>query len=693
MESTKSGSQPPAGVRAPVVLPPSESETPSKRKRIKHLVFGKPRDLADRSIFHHMALIPFLAWVGLGADGLSSSAYGPEEAFRTLGEHTYLAAGLALLTGFTVFIIASAYSLIIDQFPHGGGGYVVSTKLLGERVGVVSGCALLVDYILTITVSISAAGDAIFSFIPRDGHWWIFHLNEAMWGNMKLALEIVSILLLTTLNIRGVKESVLALTPIFLVFIVTHIALIGSGIFSHVTVLPVVAHNVTSGISHDLSTIGIGGILLLLVHAYSMGGGTYTGIEAVSNGLPIMREPRVRTARRTMLYMGVSLAFTAAGLLLCYLLFNVKPQEGRTLNAVLADALSAKWPMGSTFAFITIFSEGALLVVAAQAGFIDGPRILANMANDSWVPRRFAALSDRLTTRNGVLLMSLAALAALLYTRGDVRHLVVMYSINVFLTFSLSMFAMLRYWVATPDRSKHRKTRIGLFGTGFVMCALILGITIYEKFAVGGWITLLVTSLFIGLCYLIRAHYNSVSAQFKQVDQQLKRLEMLTVGKGIAPGPLDTNQPTAVLLVGSYSGVGIHTILNIHRSFTGYFKNILFVSIGVIDSGAFKGEDEMDALKKNTEAGLQSYVDLSRKLGFQADYRMAMGTEVVIEAERLCLDIAREGGRCVFFTGQVIFRKERWYHKPLHNQTAFAIQKRLQWQGLTMVILPIRVEG
>src|ERR1700758_5741914 len=122
-------------------------------EKLKQFVLGKPRDIHDPNVFHHVSLIAFLAWIGLGADGLSSSAYGPDEAFRALGEHTYLAVALALATAFTVFVISYAYSKIIEHFPSGGGGYVVATKLLGAEFGVISGSALLVDYVLTISVS------------------------------------------------------------------------------------------------------------------------------------------------------------------------------------------------------------------------------------------------------------------------------------------------------------------------------------------------------------------------------------------------------------------------------------------------------------------------------------------------------------------------------------------------------------
>ncbi|MDP2807795.1 MAG: amino acid permease, partial [bacterium] len=168
----------------------------------------------DPKIFHKISLVALLAWIGLGADGLSSSSYGPEEAFRALGTHTYLAIFLAIATGLTVWVISYSYSKIIEHFPHGGGGYIVATHTLGEKAGVVSGSALLVDYILTITVSIAACGAALFSFLPI--HYHIY----------KIPFCALLIVILIILNLRGVKESVTALTPIFIVFFLTHILMI-----------------------------------------------------------------------------------------------------------------------------------------------------------------------------------------------------------------------------------------------------------------------------------------------------------------------------------------------------------------------------------------------------------------------------------------------------------------------------------
>ena len=658
---------------------PAESDGDAPRasvaQRVRRFLVGRPRDLTDRSIFHRLALIPLLAWVGLGADGLSSSAYGPEEAFLALGGHNHLALVLAVVSAITVLVISTAYGFIIEEFPAGGGGYSVATKLLGPHVGVISGCALLVDYILTITVSVAAAGDAIFSLAP---HLHIF---------FKYFLEVVFIFGLTVLNLRGAKESILALLPVFLLFLATHVVLIGAGIFfgwrdAHATVAPVMA-----GPTGSPSTLGLFAMLLLLARAYSLGGGTYTGIEAVSNGMPIMREPRVQTARRTMLYMAISLSLTAAGLLVCFYLRDIHPVAGKTLNAVLAEDIGRRTHLGSVFTFLTLLAEGTLLVVAAQAGFLDGPRILANMAVDSWVPRRFAGLSERLTTQNGIVLVGGAALVALVYTQGNVKDLVVMYSVNVFLTFTLSMFAMLRFWrKAKPKPARKRRTL--LFATSCCLCGTILVITVMEKFVEGAWLTIVVTGTAVMICIVIHRHYAGVSARLTALDS------VLDLPPPTPPPPvpaLAPKEPTAAVLVGGYGGVGIHTLLSVLRTFPGYFKNFVFLSVGVVDSGVFKGIDEIDALRAKTESDLAKFVAFAERQGLPCISRVGIGTEVASTAEELCDEVAREFPRTVFFASKVVFPQEEWFHRVLHNETAMSIQRRLRGQGRTLVVLPVQV--
>jgi amino acid transporter len=647
--------------------------------RLRRLLFGAPRDLRDPRTYHTISLVALLAWVGLGADGLSSSAYGPDEAFRALGSHTYLALALALATAVTVLIISLAYSQIIAHFPFGGGGYVVATKLLGPTAGVVSGTALVVDYMLTIAVSIASAADQVFSVLPAGA------------AEHKLAVEAFAIGLLVVLNLRGVKESVTVLAPIFGLFLVTHAILIVGGIGGHAAAVPRVAHEVGGGFHSGLAVLGLVGLGRIFMRAYSMGAGTYTGIEAVSNGLQIMREPKVRTARQTMLYMSVSLALTAGGIMVCYLLFHISPEPGKTMNAVLLDRFAGAWrpggvPLGSAFVVLALVAEAALLFVAAEAGFIDGPRVMANMATDSWLPHRFSQLSSRLTMQNGVLLMGGASLLVLYYTRGDITALVTMYSINVFVTFSLSQLGMLRYWAGRTAPGRARG--LAIHGVAFAMCAGILVGTLIEKGRQGGWITLVVTGALVGVCFWIRHHYEEARRSLRTLDDALSDLPLTPHAE---PPPLDRKQPIAVALVGPYGGLGLHVVLDSQRLFPEHSRQFLFVSAGVVDSATMKGVEEVDRVAAETETSLRRYVEFARSLGFSAEYRMSMGTEAVPQLEQLALSIVREFPRAIFFASRLVFQEERWYQRFLHNETPFEIQRRLQLSGLNTIVMPVRV--
>jgi hypothetical protein len=429
----------------------------------------------------------------------------------------------------------------------------------------------------------------------------------------------------------------------------------------------------------------------VFVKAYSMGAGTYTGIEAVSNGLQIMREPRVRTARVTMTYMSLSLAVTAGGILIGYLLFHVQPERGQTLNAVLLGRFAGGWrplglPLGHVFVVVTLAAEAALLFVAAQTGFIDGPRVMGNMAVDSWLPRRFAQLSSRLTMQNGVVLMGAAAIAVLFYTRGDVTALVVMYSINVFVTFSLSQLGMLRYW--WKKREAGRRRGFAIHGVALVLCLGILAGTIVVKGAEGGWVTLVVTALVIALCFWVRRHYDEAGRSLRRLDEVMEGLPLTAHAE---PPPLDPKQPVAVALVSSFGGLGVHVVLDSQRLFPGQFRQFVFVSVAVVDSATMKGVEEVDRVAAETEAMLRRYVTLARGLGFPAESRMAVGTEAVSALEELCVQVHREHRRALFFASRLVFEEERWYQRFLHNETAHEIQRRLQFRGLHAIILPVRV--
>jgi hypothetical protein len=286
--------------------------------------------------------------------------------------------------------------------------------------------------------------------------------------------------------------------------------------------------------------------------------------------------------------------------------------------------------------------------------------------------------------------MGVSSLAALLYTGGDVGKLVVMYSINVFLTFSLSLFGMTKKTIAERKSMPLGSwlKRLSTFLVGFLLCAVILVITVAEKFGEGGWLTLVVTAVVVGLCFLIRRHYRAVRARLMSLYRDVSNLDDGTR----APLPIARyDAPTACVLVSSYDGVGIHTVLNVFRAFPNHFKNLVFVSVGVIDSGGFKGGDSVEALEAQTVATLKRYCSLATTLEMPSTYKLEIGTDAVAEAEKVCRRVMAEFPVVTFIGGKIIFAREKWFQRFLHNETALAIQKRLYWAGATMVVLPAKV--
>ena len=460
-------------------MPPQGSPTDNRNplQRIKHAIFGAPKHLQDTHLFHKMSLIPILAWVGLGADGLSSSAYGPEEAFKALGSHTYLALLLAVVHGADG--LHHLLRLLADHraFPPRRRRlhrrHPPARGKVGAGVGERAAGGLRDDHhhlhrFLRATPSSATCRAAI---PPLQGPGRLRPHRPPDHPQHQGGQGIGDRAGTDLHGLRGHPHR--------------HAPLRG---LHPCRPLRSGGYDFGNGIQHDVSSIGIFGILLLFMRAYSLGGGTYTGIEAVSNGLQIMREPRVQTGKRTMIYMATSLAFTAGSP--AHLLPSRRSKAGgreRPSTRSWPMRSSADWPMGKAIAFITIFSEGALLLlVAAQTGFVDGPRVMANMAIDSWFPHRFAALSERLTMRNGILLMGIAAIALLFYTGGSVSALVVMYSINVFITFSLSQLGMSRFFIQRRREDPQWMRHLSVHLVGLVLCVTILVITTVREVHRGG---------------------------------------------------------------------------------------------------------------------------------------------------------------------------------------------------------------
>ena len=648
--------------------------------KLRERFLGKSLDPLNPETRHSIALVAFLAWIGLGADGLSSACYGPEEAFLALGTHTQLGLYLALATALTVFIIALAYNQVIDLFPSGGGGYKVATRLLGSHAGLVSGAALMIDYVLTIAISVASGADALFSLLPLGMQ------------SVKFGTEIAMLILLIVLNLRGMKESIKLLLPIFLGFFISHALLIGYGIYAHADGLPALIPatlNETTSLAKETSWMFVAALFL---RAYSLGGGTYTGIEAVSNNVNMLREPRARTGKLTMLYMATSLAFTAGGIIVLYLLWNAQHVPGQTLNAVtfkaIIDTLELpSWASGSTL-ILVLALEAGLLLVAANTGFLGGPAVMANMAADSWVPRQFRQLSSRLVTQNGILVMGIAALLVLIWSKGSVTLLVVLYSINVFLTFSLSLLGLTVHWWRERRSVRNWKRKLALSLLGLSVTSSILLITVVEKFSDGGWVTLMITGLVVSLCLLIHQHYAETKAKLREIEKLFA--QSVKTGSCL-PKKLDPELPTAIFMVDENRGVGIHTIMWVMRLFPDHFKNFIFLSVGEVDTQSYDSDATIRTMQYKTENTLCYYSSFCENQGLESTWRMAYGTDPVQVLDDLTREVSAEYPSSVCFAANLIFANDNFMVRLLHNQTALNLQRRLHKRGQQMVILPMKV--
>lgn len=647
-------------------------------ERIKQLVLGKTQDPFSKQSRQNIVLIAFLAWVGLGADGLSSSCYGPALGYMALGKYHHLAVYLALLTAVTVFLIALSYNQVIELFPNGGGGYKVAKVLLGPFAGLASGTALIIDYTLTIAISIASGVQAIFSLLPLGSHKHI------------ILVEVLVILFLMAINLRGMKESIKILLPIFLGFVITHLIIIGYGIFSHGDQLPMVLNNAADQTHLAIHDMGLIAVMAILLRAYSLGSGTYTGLEAVSNNVNMLAQPRVRTGRVTMLYMAFSLSIMASGLILLFLLWHVQAIHGMTLNAAVFQSILGTSEFGHFSLIVLLVFEAGLLLVGGNTGFLGGPAVLANMAHDDWVPRRFGILSSRLVKQNGVLFFGFCAAASIILTDGSVVFLVVLYAINVFITFSISLFGLVKYWLTHRDKP-HWIRSLTLASLGYITCIFILLVTFITKFDDGSWITILTTGGLMAFCYFLKRRYKRYDKLKQDLNKSLE-IPLEKIKRKAGPLDIDPKKPTAVFLAKDI-GATLHTVLWVERMFPKHFKNYLFLSYGRVDTDSFGSENTLNLLKQKTQAILDYLVKFANYNGIAAMSVEDYGADPMHSVPEIAEKIAKDYNNNVFFMAQYIYGKENLLTRFMHSDFTENMQRALQNSGIKLLIVPLNLSN
>ena len=390
-----------------------------------------------------------------------------------------------------LLIVVISYRQTIQEYPNGGGAYIVAKENLGELAGLTAGAALLIDYVLTVSVSVTAGIEAIVSAFP--------HLLAH-----KELLCLVSIGILTVTNLRGIRESSAVFALPTYAFIFAIIAMLGAGAFEMAT-----GSFTRIEPSHLLPVQGI--TLFLILRAFSSGCTAMTGVEAVSNGVPVFRHPESRNASLTLIAMAAILAVMFFGITFFAHFHGIVPNENETVVSQLARSI---FHTGWAYYFVQITTTG-ILILAANTSYADFPRLSSLLAKDRYLPRQLASLGDRLVFSNGIVMLGLLASLLVVIFKASTHLLIPLYAVGVFLSFTLSQFGMVRHWHKEGHKGWLTHAIVNAFG-GF-LTAIVTVIFVMTKFMHGAWVILVLLPMFIALFLKIKAHYISVGKQLSLI--------------------------------------------------------------------------------------------------------------------------------------------------------------------------------
>ncbi|MGZ3721499.1 MAG: APC family permease [Bdellovibrionales bacterium] len=596
-------------------------------RNFKRLIVGSP---LTTEMMHSERIPKWKALAVLSSDALSSVAYATEEVLIPLALFATaavawsmpIAIGIAVL----LLIVTISYRQTIDAYPSGGGAYTVAKENLGDNAGLVAAAALLIDYVLTVAVSVSAGIENIASAFP-------------ILLPFKVLLGVFCVTVIMIMNLRGVRESanVFAL-PTYL-FIFSFLIMIGVGFWNLATgatpaVAPII-HETYPGIP-----------LFLLLRAFSSGCVALTGIEAISNGIPIFREPAQRNAKITMAWMAFILgAFFLAITLLSHL-YGVVPKEGETAVSLLAHQVFGD----SLFYYVIPTATTLILILAANTSYADFPRLSSLLAKDRYLPRQLASLGDRLVFSNGIGGLSLAAVFLIIVFGGDTHSLIPLYAVGVFLSFTLSQVGMIRHHLR--DREPHWKKGLVFNTLGAITTAMVLLIIGVTKFIHGAWVVVLLIPVFVFIFRKIHRHY-AYSA------------ERLTRPKGVAISQAKPLKHTAIVPVS-----GVHQ--------------------GVIDALSYGLSISHDVracyveLDPEGTARIQAdWQDVAPQIPLvilKSPYR-----SVISPVLKYVVRVEREMNDDIVTVIIPEFVTTKWYHQLLHNQTAIVLSLALRTRKKVVV--------
>ncbi|TCM89148.1 amino acid/polyamine/organocation transporter (APC superfamily) [Paenibacillus sp. BK033] len=457
---------------------------------IKRLLIGRPLKSTELG---EQKLIKTKALAILSSDALSSVAYGPEQILLVLMTVSAAAFWYSIPIGVGVLVLLTAlilsYRQIIFAYPHGGGAYVVSKENLGVFPGLISGGALLVDYILTVAVSVSAGTDAITSAFPS------LHEHSVL-------ISILFVLFITILNLRGVTESASILAyPVYL-FVLAIVVMVIVGLYK------IASGDVSPALHTSLGTPVAGISLFLLLRAFASGSSALTGVEAISNAIPNFKDPAPNNAAKTLLAMGGLLSILFSGIVFLAYYYGVSPKEDVTVVSQIAEGIFGRHTM---YYFIQ-GTTALILILAANTGYSAFPLLAVNLAKDKFIPRMFTARGDRLGYSNGIISLGILSIILIVAFQGKTEHLIPLYAVGVFIPFTLSQTGMLVKWFRQRPKGWVGKFTINSIGAliSFIVTIMFF-LTKFEQV----WSILIFLPLIIFVFHRIKKHYEAVGEQLR----------------------------------------------------------------------------------------------------------------------------------------------------------------------------------
>ncbi len=596
--------------------------------KIRRLLIGNPLNSAH----HAHELIPkWKALALLSADALSSIAYATEEIIIPLtllgiAGATVWSLPIAIAILALMLIIGISYRQTITSYPDGGGAYIVAKENLGTGAGLVAGAALLIDYTLTVAVSVSAGVENLVSAFPSMAAIQVF---TCVW----------IILFLMLLSLRGVKDSATIFAYPTYLFIFSIFVLIGVGLFRGPTDSAIHPHAV---ILNNLPEIG----LLMVLKAFSSGCTALTGIEAISNGIPLFKHPQSKNANTTLITMVLILGTMFAGITYLINSYGIQYHEGLTMISTLNEAIFGH---GVIF-YLIQFSVFLILFMAASTAYADFPRLTSLLAKDRYAPRQLASVGDRLVFSNGIIGLSLGAIMLVLFFGGRTHALIPLYAVGVFLSFTLSQAGMVIHHLKVKE--KNWLPSMLMNGFGAIVTAAVLIIIASFKFTHGAWLIFIAIPAVVYSFHRIHIHYVMFAREISQSHYEIEKCEKVTDHVVIIP------------ISGLHKGV-----MNAIRYGKGIGQDLRICFVKT-------DEESYERLQK---AWREKFPDMTLHV-LESPYRSI--SEPILDF----IKIASREHPTEFIT--VIFPEfvtAKWHHQLLHNQTAWLIKLSLMYKKNVVV--------